>query len=104
MTRKEEREQASVEYQMSKRPMALGGDAFADMVYKININPSFIAGAEWADEHPREGLISINKVVDWLRDNFHSYEIADTGYGHIESLNFMDMGMMIEDFLETMKK
>ena len=46
MTR-EDIEKASVEHQMSQRPMAIGGDAFADMVYKMNINPSFIAGAEW---------------------------------------------------------
>ena len=52
MTREKEIEQASVEYQMSKCPKAIGGDAFADMIYKININPSFIAGAEWADKHP----------------------------------------------------
>ena len=40
-------EKASVDYQMSTRPMAIGGDAFGDMVYRMNINPSFISGAEW---------------------------------------------------------
>ena len=40
-------EKASVDYQMSTRPMAIGGDALDDMVYRININPSFISGAEW---------------------------------------------------------
>lgn len=52
MTREEQIKQASVEYQISKCPKAIGGDAFADMIYKVNINPSFIAGAEWADKHP----------------------------------------------------
>ena len=50
MTHKEI-EKASVDYQMSIRPMAIGGDAFADMVYKANINPAFIAGAEWNSTH-----------------------------------------------------
>lgn len=46
MTRKEI-EKASVEYQMATHPMAIGGSALSDMVYKMNINPSFVAGAEW---------------------------------------------------------
>lgn len=40
-------EQASVDYQISKNPVAIGEYAFEDMVYKMNINRSFIAGAEW---------------------------------------------------------
>ena len=40
-------EKASVDYQMSTHPMAIGGDAFDDMVYRMNINPAFISGAEW---------------------------------------------------------
>ena len=40
-------EKASVDYQMSTHPMAIGGDAFDDIVYRMNINPSFISGAEW---------------------------------------------------------
>lgn len=58
MKREEEREQASINYQMSKYPMAIGGDAFADMIHKMNINPSFIAGAEWADNNPSEEHIA----------------------------------------------
>lgn len=40
-------EKASVDYQMFTRPIAIGGDAFGDMVYRMNINLSFISGAEW---------------------------------------------------------
>lgn len=65
MTRKEEREKASVEYQMSNNPMCIGGDAFADMTYKLNINPSFIAGAEWADK------TIIDKACEWIEKNFN---------------------------------
>lgn len=90
MTRQEEREQAALEAYYPCRPWGYIQE--------------FIRGAEWADEHPKEGFVSIDKVVDWLRDNFHSYEIADTGYGHVESLNFMNTEVMIEDFLETIKK
>lgn len=68
MTREEQREKASVEYQLSKRPMAIGGDAFADMVYKMNINPSFIAGAKWADENPNLEEW-FDKIYVWLMNN-----------------------------------
>lgn len=65
MSRDKEIEKASVEYQMSKKPMALGGDAFADIVYNMNINPSFIAGAKWADK------TMVEKACEWL-NNFYS--------------------------------
>ena len=52
MTRKEEIEKASVEYQLENKPMAIRGDFFDDEVYRMNVNPSFIAGAEWADKNP----------------------------------------------------
>ena len=29
----------------------------------------FIRGAEWADEHPKEGLWDAEKVIKWLRAN-----------------------------------
>ncbi len=75
MTRKEEREQASVDYQISTRPVAIGGYAFGDMVYRMNINHSFIAGAEWADSHawkPADGddLPEIDKEVVVLYQHY----------------------------------
>ena len=67
-------EKASVDYQMSTRPMAIGGDAFGDMVYRMNINPSFIAGAEWVLNHlckPADGddLPEIDREVIALLSN-----------------------------------
>lgn len=29
----------------------------------------FESGAEWSDENPNEGLVSIDKVCEWLRTN-----------------------------------
>ena len=65
-------EKASVDYQMSTRPMAIGGDALDDMVYRININPSFISGAEWVLNNlwkPADGddLPKIDREVVALR-------------------------------------
>lgn len=67
MTRKEERIEASIDYQMSTNPMALGGAAFEDMIRKMNVNHSFVAGAEWADK------TMLNKVCDFIKINAYKY-------------------------------
>lgn len=37
------------------------------------VEHAFIYGAKWADEHPKEGLVSIDKVCEWLRENIDAY-------------------------------
>ena len=80
MKREEQIEKASVEYQLSKRPMAIGGDVFEDMVYKMNINPTFIAGAKWSDENPNPELKKefIDNVCEWIEDNINEKYIRYT--------------------------
>lgn len=39
----------------------------------------FKLGAEWADEHPRKGLVDIEKVCKWLLDNTATYDIQWLG-------------------------
>ena len=73
MTHKDS-EKASVNYQMSTHPKAIGGDAFDDMVYRMNINPSFISGAEWVLNYlwkPANGndLPEIDREVIALLEN-----------------------------------
>lgn len=70
MTRKEETERASVDYQMSTKPMAIGGSAFSDLIYRANINPSFVAGAQWADK------TMINKACKWIDEHILEYVYA----------------------------
>ena len=67
-------EKASVNYQMSTHPKAIGGDAFGDMIYHMNINPSFISGAEWVLNYlwkPANGndLPEIDREVIALLEN-----------------------------------
>ena len=50
MTREEQIREASIDYQLSTDPRAIGGDAFADFAREMNVNPSFIAGAKWAEK------------------------------------------------------
>lgn len=92
-------EKASVDYQMSTRPMAIGGDALDDMVYRININPSFISGAEWVLNNllkPADGddlpeidrdvivLLSNNKVCYAHRPNPNGWDGRNILTGEVD--------------------
>lgn len=60
MTRDEQIREASIDYQLSTNPRAIGGDAFADMAREMNVNPSFIAGVKWKDIDGYEGIYKIS--------------------------------------------
>ncbi len=75
MTRDEEITQASIDYTKATRPNAIGGDAFSDLVDAMNVNPSFINGAKWADSHPvnpwhniSDEMPPISKKWGWRSD------------------------------------
>lgn len=34
---------------------------------------AFIDGAEWADKHPKEGMVSLSEVCTWLQNNIDDY-------------------------------
>ena len=40
------------------------------LVLKIN---TFIDGAKWADENPKDGMVSLDKVEKYLRENIILY-------------------------------
>lgn len=58
MTREEQIREASIDYQLSTNPRAIGGDAFAEFAREMNVNPSFIAGAKWADNNPSQKALA----------------------------------------------
>lgn len=59
MKREEQIKAASVAYARVNCPMAIGGDKFKNMIDSINVNPAFIAGAEWADANQPNPWISV---------------------------------------------
>lgn len=46
----------------------------------IDLTDAFEAGVEWADEHPKEGLVSIDKVCKLLDSNFPSTDYIGSWY------------------------
>lgn len=75
MTREEQRNNAAIEYANA----VTGGnqDAWFDVVFKTHQDAT-----AWADEHPRKGLVSINRVCEFLR----TYDKAAFPYRLIEDL------------------
>jgi hypothetical protein len=52
----------------------------------------FLTGVEWADEHPKEGLVSIEKAAEWVKNAFK----GTFGEGLAENIK--------QEFIETMTK
>lgn len=50
----------------------------------------FVMGAEWADEHPKEGLVSIDKAYKWIKENFENYVGVDVSEYDIYDDEFAD--------------
>lgn len=53
---------------------------------------AFIDGAKWADEHPKQGLISIDKACEWLESALRPY------------VGYCDTADIVESFRKAMKK
>lgn len=52
----------------------------------------FLTGVEWADEHPKEGLVSIEKAAEWVKNSFK----GTFGEGLAENIK--------QEFIKTMTK
>lgn len=89
MSRDEEIKKAEIKY--SNDTLFDG----CDYVGQFAKQEAFIAGAKWADEHPQKDLVNINKVIDWLRDNF------TTKYDDYEAL--VDFNHLLKEFCEEVK-
>ena len=52
----------------------------------------FLTGVEWADEHPKEGLVSIENAAEWVKNAFK----GTFGEGLAENIK--------QEFIEAMTK
>lgn len=69
---------------------------------------AFTKGAEWADENPKEGLVSIDKVCEWLKNNVYEYTSVvnhDTEETNVElTTDFKSFDEFIDAFSKAMKE
>lgn len=66
-------------------------NAIAD--YDNGLTQGFTDGVNWADENPKDGLVSIDKVCEWISDAYL--------YG---VLDFKNCDAIINDFKQAMEE
>lgn len=67
-----------------------------------NVESACMKMAEWIDEHPKEGMVSLDKVCEWLDNNFMNLIWGATR--SVYSGNFATVDEMIESFNNAMRK
>ena len=89
MTREEERINGAIKYANSVTD-GVQDDAYFDIVMKTHLDAT-----KWADEHPKEGLVSIDKACEWLEYvNLDYYQIREGVFSR----------ELVEDFRKAMNK
>lgn len=69
MTREEEIKQAAKNR----------ADQYEHPVDWNNCYHHYIQGVEWADQHPRKGLVDIEKACEWLSDYIKYFNLWEDG-------------------------
>ena len=101
MTREEQIIEAGAYHSCGSRPPKTCGHNMHELAY-INRNLAFEAGAKWADENPKDGMVSLDKVCDLLYDMLHDQYINDSSMvGTFAYDNVVDF---VEDFRKSLKK
>ena len=101
MTRKEECYAEALRYVENNHSKA--GNDFQNAM-NIAVLKAYMAGAQWADEHPKEGFIDINKIYEWFYTYFyvHPHDCHVVQYDSDEP--FEDMDDFVEQFRKAMTK
>jgi hypothetical protein len=76
MTREEEIKQAAKNR----------ADQYEHPVDWNNCYHHYIQGAEWADQHPRKGLVDIEKVIEYMKKNSRFNYLLETDWEVLEDL------------------
>ena len=50
---------------------------------------AFKDGAKWADEHPRKGLVDIEKVCEYIKDNLYKFLYVCDGEAGFPTAQFI---------------
>ena len=91
MTREEQIIKEASEYADDSNNIAEWGDGWEDYNDFDQVFDAFKNGAKWADEHPKEGLVSIDKACEWWSEWFDTH-------------NPYNMGNCIDKFRKAMEE
>lgn len=81
-------------------------DDYESYAAQEDIAHACIDAINWADEHPRKGLVDIDKVCEWLKDNLPNWVESYKEFKIIEDLcnAMMDENTPIIDEKKTMEE
>ena len=98
MSRQEDFIQAGIDYRFEHgKPMAIGGDNFADVANEMNRCKDYEAGAEYGYQY------AVDKACEWLRNNME-YWLGDYNLAEDElEDNQMHYSAMLEALREAME-
>ena len=77
MTREELIRLAADKYSDNSNNYMEWSDGWVDYTDIEYVESAFKAGVKWADEHPKDGLVSIDEVCEYLEMRFDSYIIRE---------------------------
>lgn len=78
------------EEQIRKNANTYTLSAFGELDDFLDVTDGFIDGAKWADEHPKEGMVSLDKVCEWLENKCENKKEYISGlFGGPCSINIM---------------
>ena len=73
--------------------------------YDLNLpqRTAFCLGARWADEHPKDNLVDIDKVCEFIKSNGYCLDYEDLDYDVIVAFDFKNKDELIESLKQAMK-
>ena len=90
MIRKEQINKAAGNYTDNRNNYYTEWEGYSDIEL---VEKAFIEGAKWADEHLKEGLVSIDEVCEWIEDNIFDFPWYD-----------WDKTMSVKDITNELRK
>jgi len=103
MTREEQIKEASIDFQMATNPRCIAGVALADFAQELNVNQSFIEGAKWADQHPKEGLWVSEKIINFLKERT-TLENSSNINVYMNGATYHSVNDFIDDLTKAMEE
>ena len=72
--------------------------------YGCALEEGIIIGAKWADKNPKEGLVSIDKVCEYLQDVLYEVATGVTCTPDVMSIESTTMEDFINNFRKAMEE
>lgn len=69
----------------------------------LQFRVGFSTGVEWADQHPREGLWDSEKVVEWILNNYETYEQTYSDNSGNHTYSDFQIGQFIRNLRKAME-